>query len=779
VKNLSPQKSDTMFKDYKRFTLLLSALLFLLLFSDCTGLKSVGDGSYLYRGFDIRIDSTQFLANKSAAKSELDSLITVKPNSKLLWMRPWLSIYNLIPEPKKKKGWKYWLKYKLGEPPALLADIDLQNTVAAIENRLQNRGNFKAKAGFEVISKTKTAKVKFIVSPGKPYTLKEIKYPQGKNGIAGDIAKLQPGSILKKGKTYSLKDFENERKRIEGILKEKGYYYFKADNIIFKADTTVGTRQLNARLNLKPEMPAEASTAFRFNKIYVSDDYSILNYHPDTIQVGKYSYISENHQFKPKTILNAVFFERDSLYSRTDHYNTLRHLMGIGAFKYANAAFKPDKSLPELMNVNVFLTPLKKISLSAEINAAYNTNNFAGPGINLIFKNRNVFGGAELLSVTLGGKFETQVKGDSKGQTSYQTTLDAALTFPKFVPFRLDKKTSKISFPKTTLNGGFGIYSEVNLYQLHSFNTSVGYSWKPRENITHIFRPIDVSYTHLVESSAEFDDYLEQNPTIARSFEDQFILGCSYNFLNSNIYLQNRKHRFYLSESLDLAGNLASLYTTLINGSPPTPENPYKLLGLPYSQFVRIGSEFRYFYTPAKKSQLAWRLFAGVGIPYGNSSTIPYIRQYYAGGTNSIRAFIARSVGPGTFKPPDGTSNIYIDQAGDIKFETNLEYRFDIYKYFKGALFTDVGNIWLVNEDPQRAGGKFNYKTFYKEFAVGSGFGFRFDFNFIILRIDLAIPLRKPYLPEGERWVVDEIDLGSSSWRHDNIVWNFAIGYPF
>ena len=187
----------------------------------------------------------------------------------------------------------------------------------------------------------------------------------------------------------------------------------------------------------------------------------------------------------------------------------------------------------------------------------------------------------------------------------------------------------------------------------------------------------------------------------------------------------------------------------------------------------------RYTLNINKKNQLAWRFIAAAGIPYGNSSTMPYLRQYFVGGTNSVRAFIARSIGPGSFNSTDLGTDVYIDQAGDIKLETNVEYRFDIYKFLKGALFADAGNIWLVNEDPQRTGGKFKFDTFYHQIAVGSGAGLRFDFNYIIFRIDLALPLCKPYLEEGNRWVINQIDLFNSSWRKENLVWNFAIGYPF
>ncbi len=759
---------------------ILSATLLLAILSACTGLKSVSDGKHLYTGQVMKIDSVQFLDDPSAAKEELYGLIDVRPNKKFLWMRPALSLHTMLPEPKKETGFRHWLKYTLGKPPAFIEDINLPNTTLAIGNRLQNRGNFQANASFEVIEKGKTAKVIFSVIPGKPYTLDNITYPDStKQGIAADISTLFPNSLLKQGKIYNLKTFENERVRIDGILKEKGYYYFKPDYLLFTADTAVGEHKIDSWLNVKPGIPPEASTAFTLNNIYVFDDYSLGNSKPDTIKIGNYFYVSEKHQFKPKTILGVVFLEKDSLYSRTSHYNTLRNLMGIGVYKYANARFKPDDSLPGRMNVNLFLTPVKKISLSAEMSAAIKSNNFAGPGLNLIYKNRNLFAGAELLTLTLGGSFETQVSGESKGQTSYQVNLDGTLALPRFVPFTLGGKTSRSFVPKTIFAGGFGIYSRVNLYKMNSFNSSIGYSWRRNERISHLFRPIETSFTRLVESTQEFEDYLDENPTVRKSFEEQFIVGGSYTFVNSNFHFSSRKHVFYLSESIDLAGNLLSLVTRISEKEWATAENPQDIFGLPYSQFANLRSEFRYLLNLNRKSQIAWRFIGGVAMPYGNSTTIPYIRQYYVGGTNSIRAFIARSLGPGTFSSNDSINNTYIDQAGDIKLETNIEYRFDIYKYFKGAVFADAGNIWLVNDDPQRPGGKFDKKTFYKEIAVGSGLGLRFDFKIIVLRIDLAFKLRKPYLPEGERWVFHELDLGSKTWRRENILWNIAIGYPF
>ena len=222
-----------------------------------------------------------------------------------------------------------------------------------------------------------------------------------------------------------------------------------------------------------------------------------------------------------------------------------------------------------------------------------------------------------------------------------------------------------------------------------------------------------------------------------------------------------------------------NLITTNVHGSPPTSDDQHNILDVPYSQYVRLRNEIRYFFRIGKKDQIGIRLINAAGVPYGNSSTMPYVKQFFVGGTNSIRAFRARTVGPGSYSPPDTLSNVYIDQAGDIKIETSIEYRFPIYGYLKGAVFIDAGNIWLVNEDDKRPGGKFDSKTFYKEFAVGSGFGIRLDFSFVVVRFDLAFPLRKPSLPEGERWVFNKVQLGDASWRKNNIILNIAIGLPF
>jgi hypothetical protein len=288
-----------------------------------------------------------------------------------------------------------------------------------------------------------------------------------------------------------------------------------------------------------------------------------------------------------------------------------------------------------------------------------------------------------------------------------------------------------------------------------------------------------------------FDSLLNVNRVLSNAFQNQFIPGLRYSFvLNTQLAEQRpdkfierhvRKSNFYFNGNLDIAGNLLHLYQENITN----PEaKPYTMFGSPYSQYVRNDIDFRYFWQADSRNKIATRILIGVGYPYGNSTTLPYIKQFAIGGANSIRAFPARSVGPGTYNVRTDSNlsgnTFFIDQRGDIKIEGNVEHRFDITKVIKGALFVDAGNIWLWHNDPNRPGGAFNKKTFLNQLAVGTGFGLRFDFSFFVLRFDLGVPLRKPWLVSPDsRWVIKDINLRDKDWRGQNLLFNIAIGYPF
>jgi outer membrane protein insertion porin family len=267
-------------------------------------------------------------------------------------------------------------------------------------------------------------------------------------------------------------------------------------------------------------------------------------------------------------------------------------------------------------------------------------------------------------------------------------------------------------------------------------------------------------------------DSAVNNPTLLHAIEKQFILGSNYNFTYNQLVGKQPRDAFYFNGNLDLSGNVAGLIT----GASAKSGHKAYLFNLDFAQYIRAETDFRYYH---KVNHTIWanRIDIGFGYPYGNSAALPFIKQFYAGGTNSLRAFRSRSVGPGTFEPVN-QNGFYTDQSGDIKFEMNTELRAKLFSIVNGAVFVDAGNVWLYNEDSTRPGGKFNGQLF-KQLAVGAGLGIRLDVSILVVRLDVGFPLRIPYLPEGHQWVIKQVALGSSEWRKNNLVYNFGIGYPF
>ena len=301
---------------------------------------------------------------------------------------------------------------------------------------------------------------------------------------------------------------------------------------------------------------------------------------------------------------------------------------------------------------------------------------------------------------------------------------------------------------------------------MFSAQTGLKYSWGMKETIRHSYSPVYLNSVSLLETTPAFDSIIDENIYIRKSFEEQFIFGMRYDFSYDNTY-RLQAHNVYYQAGISSSGNLLDL---LVGIGKDASDRPYEILNTVYSQHIKLTSDFRYYLNGFNKT-IAMRLYAGVGIPYSNSSVLPYVEQFFSGGAYSVRGFTARTLGPGSYHEDESSS--YIDQSGDMKLEANLEFRFGISRIVKGAVFIDAGNIWLVNEDESRPGAKFNLNTFTNQFAVGSGVGLRFDFNFFVLRTDLGMPLRTPYIQNDKNWLSSEGSLLS------NALFYFAIGYPF
>jgi len=423
------------------------------------------------------------------------------------------------------------------------------------------------------------------------------------------------------------------------------------------------------------------------------------------------------------------------------------------------------------------MTPLPKRTFRAGLDLVSKSNNFMGPRMNLSLLNRNTFDGAELLNLSLAGSFEAQLSGNDKNLFSYSWNPQLELTYPRFLlPFNL-KRTGSIYIPKTHFLLSYNYLKRVSYFDMRTFQFVFGYKWKENIRKEHELNPIDVSYTTVGNKSAAFDALVNPNPFLKKSYEEKFIAGGTYSFTYNEQMIADKKAQYFFHLSSELAGNLFSL-ARIISGSKVSAENPATIAGSVYSQFAKISVDGRFYYNFRDKNKLAMRFFAGVARTYGNSSVLPYSKQFFSGGPNSIRAFHINSLGPGIYEQKLDTIG-FLQLGGDLKLEMNTEYRFGIMRYLKGALFVDAGNVWLLKSNPENIGSPFVFSKFLNEIAVGAGVGLRVDVSFFILRFDLAMPLRIPWLEENHRWVMNEINFGSSAWRGKNLILNIAIGYPF
>lgn len=770
----------------------LAASCVVLALNSCSNTKFLAEGQYLYTGAEINIkNDTLSKKEKSNLKSALEDQLRPKPNSSFLGLRPQLYIYNITKEPKKDKGLRHWLKYKIGEEPVLLSDVDREFNKKIIVNYSENKGFFNAKASSDTISKNRKAKVIYDLTPGARYLISNVNFPADSTELNSEIQSIKGETFLKAGDPFDLDVIKAERERIDQHVKNRGFYYFSPDNIIVQADSTISKEpKVELIVKVKDNTPQLAKNQFTIDKTIVFPDYNIddaklgkygIPYNTDSLEVIDDLYIIDpEKKFNPKIFNRALYFDRGDLYNRTDHNLSLNRLISLGTFKFVKNEFVIADSLNNKFDAYYLLTPRPFQSLRLETLGKTSSANTTGGELNLNWTHRNLFRGAEQLKVAAYGAFDVQIGGPKDANNIIRVGGNAELSIPRIVaPFRF--RSSSAYVPRTNIKLGYEYLSRTELYTLHNFNASFGYLWKENERKEHDLKIFDAT---LVAPQNVTDKYYEQingnaasgiapNPFLARVIEKQLIFGPTYSYTYTNTMLP-KKNTIYYKGTVDLAGTIAGL----LSGADAKGGEQKEIFGVPFSQYAKMEHDFRFYRKVGDKSMIATRAIAGVGYPYGNSTTIPYVKQFYVGGSNSIRAFRARTLGPGSYDPTIQNSTFFFDQSGDIKLELNAEYRANLYKFLNAAIFADAGNVWLVNEDPDRPGGKFS-GDFLKEIAVGAGVGLRLDFSILILRLDLAMPLRIPYYEEGDRWTFDKIDFGDSQWRKDNLILNIAIGYPF
>ncbi|WP_372752498.1 BamA/TamA family outer membrane protein [Mariniflexile sp.] len=749
-----------------------------LMLLSCSGTRKIPEGDLLYVGHSIAIErGTESKKIKKAIESELDAIMRPIPNKSFLGMRPSIFFYNLVGEVKKEKGFKYWVKYKLGSKPILMSQVDLEYNRKVIQNYIENKGFFNAESLADSIRKGKKAKAKYEAKLHNRYKIRSVVFPKDSLLLSKEINVLKEQSLLKPGNPYDLDEIKNERTRIDAKLKERGFYYFNEDYLFVQVDSTVASHEVDLLLKLKKNIPENAKIQYSINDIYVYPSFNlkrdtIASRKMDTIKYKDLTIIDNKTVFKPFIFDKTLLFDKGDFYNRTTHNLSLNRLITLGTFKFVKNEFKENDSIKNLLDTYYYLTPLPKKSIQTEALAKTNSANYSGTELNINWSNRNTFKGAELLKISAFAGLEVQVSGQNKGFNVYRFGGETSLIWPRFIsPIAMSSGSAYVPNTKASLSYEYQL--RTKLYSLKTFNSSFGYVWKENERKEHNLNVINIAYTSSNNVSDLYKSQIEDNPSLQKVIDKQFILGTNYSYTYTNTMLKNRKNNIYFKGEVDLSGNSVGLLLGANNA-----DNPKRILGVPFSQYTKLEMEFRHFYHFSKETTLASRIIVGAGIPFGNSKEMPFIKQFFIGGTSSVRAFRARSIGPGTFNGNEVTNSFLPDQSGDLKLELNTELRTDIYKFIKGALFVDAGNIWLLNESAEKPGSKFS-NQFLNELAVGAGLGLRFDFSFLVLRTDFAFPLRKPYLPEGNRWVIDDINFGSNGWRQENLVFNLAIGYPF
>ncbi len=713
---------------------------------------------------------------------------------------------------KKKKFENFLNETSGGEPPVLFDSTTMATSIKRMRNYLFYHGYFYSDVSATYKTKKKKTNVTYHVSTGPQFTYREVNLIVEDSSLYSIVTKGPKNMLLKKGDPFDIDVVKKERQRLADLVQNEGYFTFSPDFIYLNIDSTVGNQQIDVNLIVKNEEDALLHKKYS----YVEINYEILNFDNkkqnlllkredfiyDTICDVNYRVLKTS--VLPRALTKSTYIKPGDYYNKDQLQKTRNALNGLGVFRFVNIEHVPISLSPDESGLytSIKCAPSKRHAFSTDVEL--NTNAQSTLGFNVVgaYRNNNLFRTAAKFQFNISTGLDFQLLKEKRFENSainaininLEAKINLARLFPTF------KKNKCITYqkykPRTFVSLNYNFQKRINLYNLQTIGVSYGYEWY-NDKFRHIFTPLSFTYVLPSNLSDSFNTILQQSPRFRQSFSNQFIMGQEYTFsyTNQNLNVGKYKNFFYFRGNVFLSGNILYAFTSIRQKGN---ELPYKLGGINFSQFSRFEVEPRYFFNFRRGQAFSLRMFAGIGIPYGNSTyrdtaVMPYFKQFFVGGPNSLRGWGFRRLGPGGFDTYSENRN-NLDQTADMKFEFNAEYRFNIYKTFKGALFTDIGNIWLIKEDPSRKLGHFDARRFMKELAWDVGFGLRMDLNFFVVRFDVGIALYDPAFEEGNRWTFNKInndaeliykqprgkELGWYKFQfRDFVGLNFAIGYPF
>ncbi len=706
-----------------------------------------------------------------------------------------------------------WLMYVVGEPLVVVDSAKVQQGTEQIETYMLKHGYFDAKVDYRISYSKKKNKgsVYYFIKEKEPYYVNCVNYFILDNSLDKTISyALQEDSILKVGQVFDFDLLTKQRNYIEQYLRNRGYYNFSKDYIYYDVDSTVGNHRVDVKMGIEKAIQNYGvKEAIRVNhkiyqigEVHVFTDYVLskqnIDDYSDTSFYDMNMYYQDYMRVRPYVLSQRIHIKKGYKYRDKEVEATYNQLADLGIFRSVQIQFKEVATNDEggLIDCYIYLSRQKRQSFALE---ADGTNNGGNLGINgeINYTNKNIFRGAENLKLSLAGGLEVQQLLTNQNEGVLNQEGFNPLTSFNTIEFgpRIRMNIPKLPFidqivAKNWAHTATSFGASLNFQQRPDFTrnieeANIGFEAQVTNEfftrVTFGFSALDIK-----NESQEFLDLLVElnDPVLTASFRDHIIANGILHF----VYRPNRKSFFnrlesYYALNFESAGGALRFLMKQFDNDYQSGKT-YNILGIQFAHYFKISPELRWYFTMNDKSSLAYRFYGGYGSPQANTpQALPFEKAYFIGGSNSVRAWRARTLGPGTYL--DESFSRRFDKIGDFQLEANFEYRFDLFDFIEGALFADGGNIWLSHTQSTRPGGKFN-TSFYKALALGTGVGLRIDLDFFLVRFDLAMQTHDPSLPEGEKWVFSD-KTETNTLRNDaglddyspvfNL--NFGIGYPF
>lgn len=748
----------------------------MVFFISCNPVKYVPEEKYLLNTSKIKV------IDKSVKPDPLKTYIKQKPNKRIFGsIRFHLGLYNLS-NLEKEKGFSKFLR-KIGEEPVVYDPYLTQRTLNQLGIYMEHKGFYHASIYDSVSFKGQKANVTYYIVGNKPYTVRDITYSIPDTGLRRIYFSDTINNLIERGDRFD-KDvvLQNERIRIEKLFKANGYYNFSREYVFFNWDSAL--HEVNVEVQI--ENPMNSFTGrisnhrqYKIRKILVTaipDPLKRDNFtsSADTFDAGKNIFITDMKRLRinPKSFVQFIYIQPGKFYNENSVDETYKHVTSLNLFKQVDIRFSelnsPDTSRYLWLDCIIRLSSSPPQFYDVNLEGTNSSGNIGG-GVNFIYRHNNLFKNAEVLDLKLLGAVEWLRATDKSFARSKEFGIETNIKLPTFLIPARNRNFIKKYNPRTVLSFSYNYQNRPDFTRTVA-NAGFGYTWRQSRFQEHIFRPFELNFVDIKDPSSDFEEIIS-GTYLESSYRDHLISNMAYSYIYNSQNIKKNQDFHYYRINVEAAGNTLSLFNRYYTREQNSTSSYYKVLGIQYAQYVKTDFEFKYYNIINPANNIVYRIFAGVAYPYGNASAIPFEKRYFSGGANGLRAWQVRSLGPGSYNDTTNRTR-YPNITGDIKLEFNFEYRFKLFWVLEGAFFVDAGNIWAIRKEDNRDGSWFQAKSFYKELAMDSGLGFRFDFSFFIFRTDIGMQMRDPSLPKNERWILGDL-------KRDNFAFQIGIGYPF